>query len=31
MKTTIEVNNDNPNCTCNPCLCGENCACGTGK
>jgi len=27
MKTTVK--NHESNCSCNPCLCGENCACGT--
>jgi len=31
MKTKMEANNDNPNCSCNPCLCGENCSCGTSN
>ena len=31
MKTTIKETTDNLNCLCNPCLCGENCACGSSK
>jgi len=31
MTTKIQNNNQNPNCTCTPCLCGDNCACWTSK